>query len=1506
MSQKSSGEQQLNAELARMEQAVGWEWSELLGWLGQLQTALDSAETLTPRQLRLLAKRLHQCLQPMLPELVHLETLKVYSAAISKVPQGPCQSLYISALYSFFTYAKEDSQESMLCLFSEFLLPSPVLTSASLDAFLTAMLMGLDESQFAQQITAVLADLRKAEQLGFEQSLWRVVLKVPSIRRPALELYLKICENGVSEADQIAVSALVTTLWSSGDCDTLVAAILVVSRLFPVHTERISVLQQRKLVAGMVNQLSNNREAVTKPIVKWLGAGLHDKDAMQNLVVPVLMDLFTWLNTDEKTSTDCLNRLECLLETRGLEDLRVCVMQGFSFHLLSYIHNLFEFTCFGERIQMKAGLLLNSLEDVAETVWASLVGQFLEGFGVGSVQGIPVFLFALESYQVPKASGLRLVSAATEIVYRISSLSDEDYRLCLKILREISMVTSGISLPLPVLQHCDSVISNTLIHSVVNAAVAMDWLCHLHVSSPEAPFDESIAVLVSFVSSGDIAHQQLLLRLFAPASAGLEEVISKRLGISLSFAVFRQLWELSSDSAGQLLLNMACERPKRFAAFLGEQLAKSDSCLQVRRFSRFWYLSVRYRELELESLFQSRPGLIKVLALLRSEDYSTRQEAAYWLSASLSQADILINTLIDQLKTAETEGLQLLTSVLRTAGEALVETLTRQTDFPLAKSLLTALLDLIENGNTESAVSASESLALLLSHRNSSLAMFCFSRVLCLLNICHSQYRLLVLMKLIEVLRIITLRNGLEERPADLRSKIGSQDFETAYLLPIGREDELLWDTWVRFQVDTMPLVFALIRPIPLIEIIKGLLQYYLPTMPSSAAAIEAVIYCSLDLLDIDTFTKKNGELIKDSYTDLQSQQVKPELFNKNAVKSIAQGRVVGKSGYLFCDLAISVFLETKAIIKSIAGSLPVKDNPLKISAKGCDPFKVAIPRSDSLKETVDILRPLASAYPEVLFSQCVTLWHENYSNESTDCDLLFPQILELLHLLDFQPGVALHCAYYYLDMGLEIKKSKRIEDAKKQKSHEGALCHFLYTFLCGVAEATLETKATQKHCLTTLVAFLSLLAQTSNVESSLWQLHFLHLFCMRLTLDKVSQAKVEVLQKHYLRLFEELMLLVCSSDPTELSYPHSPSAYVKSMEQVSVRLAAFFSLTFTLKKCAELFTGNRLALCSAYEKEAKELLHTFLPLHNMTSDLVARLCWKLVREAGHDLGLTPLLMDFLKGELLWQQLQQEDAREIVGKWKYFVRIITNFAYADSKVSLVEDVLSVPLSYLTSKVNEIRMRANSIKLLAFMIYCEKKMRFEKALGVIVEHLIEYLRLHDGAYTPHSFLLLRAIMLKVDECTINEYWTRLWPHILTKLMQIFTNAEIAILHKWEALKLLDFLYVIKNEDFHRHLWIFTYNGADLENAGRYQHVPVVPREFKLVEDASHTRTWFPSEVLKASMRVEMERPVQAPETETELIAGAKDFFFQVLRGLSQSGEIDFHALRHAVEQDLRLL
>jgi hypothetical protein len=195
------------------------------------------------------------------------------------------------------------------------------------------------------------------------------------------------------------------------------------------------------------------------------------------------------------------------------------------------------------------------------------------------------------------------------------------------------------------------------------------------------------------------------------------------------------------------------------------------------------------------------------------------------------------------------------------------------------------------------------------------------------------------------------------------------------------------------------------------------------------------------------------------------------------------------------------------------------------------------------------------------------------------------------------------------------------------------------------------------------------------------------------------------------------------------------------------------------------------------------------------------------------------------------------------------------------------------------------------------------MCFEKILGVIVEHLIEYLRLHEGAYTPQCFLLLRVIMLKVDEVTINDFWARLWPHILTKLMPIFTNTEIAILHKWEALKLIDFLHVIQNEDFHRHLWIFTYNGADLANAGRYQHVPVIPRVFQLLGDISHTRTWLPSELGKTGVRVEA---MEAVDTEAELIAVARDFFFQVIRGLFQSGEIDYHTLRHAIEQDLRLL
>ena len=1503
----STKPQQLSSLLGLMEQATTWEWSELLGWLAQLQTTLTAAEGLTAKELRLLAKRLHQCLQPAFPELVHLETLKVYGLAISHTPsQGPLRPLYLSSLYSFFTYAKEDSQEAVLFLFSHFLLSRHSLTSASLDSFLLAMLLGLDESQFAPQITTLLSDMRKEQQLEFESALWRAVLKVPSIRKTALELYLKICDMGHSEADKVAVNALVTALWSCTEGETLVPTIQVITRIFPVLTDRISILDQRKLTAGMIKQLNTNQEIVTKLIVKWFTAGLHDKDGMQNLVVPVLMDLFDWMQTEENSSTECLNRLECLLETRGLEEMRVCVMQGFAFHFFTFVHYLFEYTKFGERVKMKAGLVLNSLEDVAETIWDSLVEHFLEGFGVADSQVIPVFLFALESYPVPKGSRPRLLTAAQEIVYRMSSLENEDFHFTLRILKEISTVE--VSLPASVLHHCDKIISRTLTSQALNAGVAMDCLCYLHVSNPEASFDESVAVLVSFVSSGDIAHQLLLSRLFTPTAAGLEDVISKRLGTSLSFSIFRQLWELGSDSAGKLLLNMASVRPKRFAAFLSEQLNKSDSSTQVHRFSHIWYLAVRYKELELETLFQSRPGLIKVLNLLNSPDYPTRQEAAYWLSASLSHADILINTLIDQLKTAETEGLALLSNVVHTAGEAVVMTLTSQPDFPLAKRLFTTLLDLIETAGTESAVSAAECLYFLLSHRNSSLALHCFSRVLSLLEICHLHNRPLVLMQLIEVLRVIMLRNDLEERPAGLRSKVGSQEFETAYLLPIGREEELLWDTWVRFQVDTMPLVFALIRPVPLIDLIKGLFRYYLPAIPHSLPALKVVIYCSLHLLDIRTFVHKYGELIMDSYTDLLTRQVKPDLFTKNAVKSIAQGRVMGKSGYLFCDLAITVFIETKSVIKSIASSIETEDNPMNISSKGCDPYDgVVRNRGKKQRDAVIVLRSLAKTYPQVFFCQCVTLWLENYQNESAEADNFYVQLLELVHFLEFQPETALNCAKYYLEMGLDLRKSKKSDDEiKKLKSQEGALCHFLYCFMCGVAEIAFEGKETQKLCWTSLIDFLSLLAEVDTTESSLWQLHFIHLLGTRMPMESAPKRNLQAVKKHYLRLFEELMLVVCSSDPTELGYPHSPATYLKRMDQVSLIYASFFTLTFTLKKCAELFVLSRSVLLTAYAKEAKQLLHTFLPLHNLSSGLVAQLCLALVQEAGQDLELTPMLQDFLRGEQLWEQLKLADPVEIISKWTYLVQIITNFTYAESSVPLVEEVLNLSLGYLTSKVTEIRSRANSLKLLSFLIYTAEEMTFESSLNLIVENLIEYLRLHEGAYTPHCFLLLRVLMLKVDENAINDFWTRLWPHILTELMQILTNEDIAVLHKWEAVKLLDFLYCIQNEDFHRHLWIFTYNGAELALAARYQHVPVIPREFNLLDDTNFVKSRLFTDYLRSFSRNDLDKSTLPPETDRELASGAKDFFLQVLRGLTQLNEIDYHALRHAIVQDFKLL
>jgi hypothetical protein len=74
-----------------------------------------------------------------------------------------------------------------------------------------------------------------------------------------------------------------------------------------------------------------------------------------------------------------------------------------------------------------------------------------------------------------------------------------------------------------------------------------------------------------------------------------------------------------------------------------------------------------------------------------------------------------------------------------------------------------------------------------------------------------------------------------------------------------------------------------------------------------------------------------------------------------------------------------------------------------------------------------------------------------------------------------------------------------------------------------------------------------------------------------------------------------------------------------------------------------------------------------------------------------------------------------------------------------------------------------------------MMYSGEVNDFQACAQLLCEKLLEYMRTYEGELLPMVIFMLRIMMLKLSAPTISEMWPRIWPHVLTELLAIFSPA-----------------------------------------------------------------------------------------------------------------------------------
>uniref|UniRef100_A0A7E4ZT10 Dopey_N domain-containing protein n=1 Tax=Panagrellus redivivus TaxID=6233 RepID=A0A7E4ZT10_PANRE len=191
------------------------EWADLISALSKLCKTLYGAHksiSQIPRCLTV-AKRLSQCLHPMLPSSVHSKALETYKALFMILMREDrlASELYVYSigLFPLMEHCGIKVRSELLDLLEQFLFPLGPRLAPILPGLVATVLMSLDDAtEFFQRSLKLLDDLMNAVgHDAFYSSLWEAVIRSPSVRLPALNYVNKKFKRNEPLGEQFSIIA---------------------------------------------------------------------------------------------------------------------------------------------------------------------------------------------------------------------------------------------------------------------------------------------------------------------------------------------------------------------------------------------------------------------------------------------------------------------------------------------------------------------------------------------------------------------------------------------------------------------------------------------------------------------------------------------------------------------------------------------------------------------------------------------------------------------------------------------------------------------------------------------------------------------------------------------------------------------------------------------------------------------------------------------------------------------------------------------------------------------------------------------------------------------------------------------------------------------------------------------------------------------------------------------------------------------------------------------------
>lgn len=807
-------DKQLTRHLDAFARAKEWEVHELLNWISKLKAMLlESSQSCSPYAIQL-TKRLAQCLNPGIPEAVHIASLHIFELLLSR---GQCMPLFLDTLLGFFPKASVKLKAALLGLIQQHCIRKG--NEFTVPGLVFALLSAANEPEVANQVTEMLDYLALTYGAAVQTAIAAAILRCRTVRASGLNYLNRRLKEDVRK---LAANAVLASFEDPNLIVQRAALDLLVNNL-PLGACSLPYQTLVHLAVAALKLLVSKDLSLQRRLYEW---AFSDEATDQNLVGKVVVEALA-IHLQRNSP----NTLEILAQLLNNEMISRPLVKALPFEIYKYLSTHPAAT---DLIRQSIGeaLLCSLLDSLWDRLRQYEITQVLE----------------LVNYAVTELIGDSSVIRLTR--ERLCSLiSEESTVVCSKALEIIS------SSLLKDLGQMSLEAHMQIINRVRNEPELFPQASLIFRLSPCKPADEWL-YLISDISTSQSAmavHWCLIDLLKTDPSYITTQMISK-------------VWELIETTELHRVLQTLneCKEavPLQFSQSLTLAWLECPVELKTRRlreFNKLW----KY------SKFKLNDTSFILMDLLEDPNPHVRHLAHQWLTLSLKSIDLVFDPLLEVLLKRQAK-------LLRSPTGDLQYFLTL--DYPRLLSALSRLCTLINRGGEDlkhalqtvaistEARSFNEDVA---KHCKTYLDLMCNLALYFIsryedaesLNICSAACEFLELvlhktnasqvtraaevalktavesirddipvmqMSLVNVLRVVFFECHLPNESA--AALIGSPYFKSLLLPALNSPDPYILKHWVDFIGDMLPLMSQLLR--------GPLITDYFSSMLSSISSI--------------------------------------------------------------------------------------------------------------------------------------------------------------------------------------------------------------------------------------------------------------------------------------------------------------------------------------------------------------------------------------------------------------------------------------------------------------------------------------------------------------------------------------------------------------------------------------------------------------------------------------------------------------------------------------------